>query len=44
MKGTLGFVGKRLTEARQSRGLNKTTLAKLIGVVDSQVTKYESGE
>jgi Zn-dependent peptidase ImmA (M78 family)/transcriptional regulator with XRE-family HTH domain len=44
MKGTLGFVGKRLTEARQSRGLNKTTLAKLIGVVDSQVTKYESGD
>lgn len=41
--GTPGFVGSRLTEARQARGLNGTSLAELIGVTPQSVSQYEHG-
>jgi len=43
MKGLDGFIPKRLTEAREARGLRKTNLAKMAGISDSQISKYESG-
>jgi Zn-dependent peptidase ImmA (M78 family)/transcriptional regulator with XRE-family HTH domain len=42
--GTAGFVGWRLTEARQARGLNGTELADLIGVSPQSVSQYEHGK
>jgi Zn-dependent peptidase ImmA (M78 family)/DNA-binding XRE family transcriptional regulator len=42
MKGVSGFIAKRLTEAREARGLRKTNLAELVQVSDSQISKYES--
>jgi Zn-dependent peptidase ImmA (M78 family)/transcriptional regulator with XRE-family HTH domain len=36
-----GFVGEKLVEARQARGLTQIGLADLIGVTNSQVSKYE---
>ena len=39
--GTPGFVGARLAEARQARGLNGTELADLIGVSPQSVSQYE---
>lgn len=36
-----GFVGDKLIEARQARGLTQIGLADLIGVTNSQVSKYE---
>ena len=41
--GTPGFVGSRLAEARQARGLNGTGLAELIGVTPQSVSQYEHG-
>lgn len=43
MKGVYGFIGQRLTEARESRGLRKNNLARLVGVSDPQISKYEAG-
>lgn len=42
--GTPGFVGARLTEARQARGLTGTDLADLIGVSPQSVSQYEHGK
>jgi Zn-dependent peptidase ImmA (M78 family)/DNA-binding XRE family transcriptional regulator len=39
--GTPSFVGARLTEARQARGLNGTELADLLGVSPQSVSQYE---
>ena len=39
--GTQGFIGARLTEARQARGLNGTELADLLGVSPQSVSQYE---
>jgi transcriptional regulator with XRE-family HTH domain len=36
-----GFVGEKLIEARQARGLSQIGLADLIGITNSQVSKYE---
>ncbi|PZR82288.1 MAG: hypothetical protein DLM68_16235 [Hyphomicrobiales bacterium] len=42
--GTHGFIGARLTEARQARGMNGTELADLIGVSPQSVSQYEHGK
>jgi Zn-dependent peptidase ImmA (M78 family)/DNA-binding XRE family transcriptional regulator len=42
--GTVGFIGARLTQARQARGLNGTELADLIGVSPQSVSQYELGK
>jgi Zn-dependent peptidase ImmA (M78 family)/transcriptional regulator with XRE-family HTH domain len=39
--GTLGFIGARLTQARQARGLNGTELADLLGISPQSVSQYE---
>ncbi len=41
--GTPGFVGGRLTEARQAFGLTKVALAEMINVSPAAVSQYESG-
>lgn len=41
--GTPGFVGKRLTEAREARGLSGSRLSDLLGVSRQAVSKYEKG-
>lgn len=42
--GTPGFVGGRLTEAREARGLTAIALADLLGVSRAAVSQYESGQ
>jgi Zn-dependent peptidase ImmA (M78 family)/transcriptional regulator with XRE-family HTH domain len=39
---TPGFVGRRLTEARQARGISATDLAGLVGVSLQSISKYEN--
>ena len=41
--GTVGFVGKRLTEAREALGLTKVALSELIGVSPMAISQYENG-
>lgn len=41
--GTVGFVGERLTEARQAFGLTKVALAEMLGVSPAAVSQYENG-
>jgi Zn-dependent peptidase ImmA (M78 family)/DNA-binding XRE family transcriptional regulator len=41
--GTPGFVGERLTEARQAFGLTKVALAEILGVSPAAVSQYENG-
>lgn len=43
MTTTPGFVGQRLTEARQARGISATDLADLVGVSLASISKYENG-
>ena len=38
--GTLGFVGARLTEARQAFGLTKVALAEMVNVSPVAITQY----
>lgn len=38
-----GFVGERLTEARQARGLSGVDLADLLGMSATSISKYENG-
>lgn len=40
---TPGFVGERLKEAREARGLNATQLADLLQVSRQSISKYENG-
>lgn len=40
---SLGFVGRRLTEARRARGLSATDFADLVGVSVQSISKYEHG-
>jgi Zn-dependent peptidase ImmA (M78 family)/transcriptional regulator with XRE-family HTH domain len=40
---TLGFIGKRLIEARRARGVSATDLADRIGISVQSVSKYENG-
>lgn len=41
--GTPGFVGARLREAREARGLTATALAELLGLTRQAVSQYENG-
>lgn len=41
--GTPGFVGERLAQAREARGLTAVTLAEMIGVQSTSVSNYERG-
>lgn len=40
--GTLGFVGIRLKEAREARGITQTSLAQLLNISKSMVSNYEN--
>jgi Zn-dependent peptidase ImmA (M78 family)/transcriptional regulator with XRE-family HTH domain len=42
--GTTGFVGARLTEAREAHGLTQIALADLLHVTRQAVSQYESGD
>jgi len=42
--GTPGWVGARLREAREARGLNGTALADLLLVGSASITQYEQGK
>ncbi len=39
--GSSGFVGERLTEAREARGMNQTDLAVQVGVQRASISHYE---
>lgn len=41
--GTPGFVGERLREAREARGLTAAAVSDLIGVTRAAVSQYENG-
>lgn len=41
--GTPGFVGARLREAREARGITAIALAELLGVTPGTITQYEGG-
>lgn len=41
--GTPGFVGARLREAREARGLTAVSLADLVGVTRGAISQYEHG-
>jgi transcriptional regulator with XRE-family HTH domain len=41
--GTAGFVGQRLIEGREARGLSATSLAELIGISSQNISQYEHG-
>ena len=43
MIGTVGFVGERLTEAREARGLTRAVLGELLGVSPMSISHYEKG-
>lgn len=43
MFGTPGFVGARLTQAREARGLSAVALAELVGVQGPSISNYEHG-
>ena len=42
-KATEAHIGRRLREARLSRGLSQTALGKRVGVTFQQIQKYERG-
>jgi Zn-dependent peptidase ImmA (M78 family)/transcriptional regulator with XRE-family HTH domain len=44
MIGTPGFIGERLMQAREARGLNATSLAEMIGVKSANISHYEHGK
>jgi Zn-dependent peptidase ImmA (M78 family)/DNA-binding XRE family transcriptional regulator len=44
MIGTPGFIGDRLMQAREARGLSAISLAELIGVRSANISNYESGK
>src|SRR5579872_5997312 len=44
MIGTPGFIGARLIQAREARGLSAISLADLIGVRSANISNYESGK
>ena len=41
MIGTPGFVGQRLVEARQARGLTRTALAEILSLSPASISQYE---
>lgn len=42
--GTFGFIGARLSQARQARGINGTELADLLGMSPQSISQYEHGK
>lgn len=42
--GTPGFVGRRLREAREARGLTQIALSEMLGVSAQAVSQYEAGQ
>src|SRR6266849_9103239 len=44
MIGTPGFKGRRLTQAREARGLTAVALAEMIGVKGANISHYEHGK
>ena len=44
MKGTPGFVGERLKEAREARGLTTIVLADLLNITKQAISLYELGD
>lgn len=40
--GTPGFIGERLKEAREARGINSTSLAEMLGITRSAISLYEN--
>ena len=42
--GTPNFIGERLTEAREARGLNMSQVAELVGVTRAAISIYEKGQ
>lgn len=42
--GTPGFVGERIRQAREARGLTAISLAELLGITRSSVSLYECGK
>jgi Zn-dependent peptidase ImmA (M78 family)/transcriptional regulator with XRE-family HTH domain len=43
MIGTPGFVGERLTQAREARGLTAVSLSEMIGTKSTSISNYERG-
>ena len=43
MKGSPGFIGERLRQAREARGLTAISLAELLGISRQAVSLYETG-
>lgn len=41
--GTPGFIGERLREAREARGVNGVALSEMLGVTRQAVSQYENG-
>lgn len=41
--GTAGFVGQRLKEAREARGLTQISLSEMLGVSNRAISQYEKG-
>jgi Zn-dependent peptidase ImmA (M78 family)/DNA-binding XRE family transcriptional regulator len=41
--GTPGFIGERLTEVREARGLAQTALSELTGIKSQSISHYEQG-
>lgn len=42
--GTLGFIGKNLTEAREVRCLSVVTLSEMVGITKAAIYQYENGD
>lgn len=43
MTTAVGFIGRRLTEARQARGVSATDLASMVEISAQSLSKYENG-
>lgn len=41
--GTPGFIGERLREAREARGLTQISLSEILGVSNRAISQYENG-
>ncbi len=41
--GTIWFIGQRLAEAREARGITNGAMAELIGVSPTAISQYEKG-
>ena len=41
--GTPQFIGERLREAREARGMTQITLGELLGITNRAISQYEKG-